>query len=506
MLLDVITSSVEYPRGVSSASQLFSSFTDGVEFQETIPLERFDPELCGGGARTATFVADVAMFDASVFRVSDAEAVAMDPQQRKLLDMVLRNYASAPSGTMESALGSKTGVYLGVMWTEYQHLLVALAAPQNAYTGTGNGLSFLVGRPSFVFGLVGPSTVLDTACSSSLVATHLASQAVSNAEASSAHAAGVQCMLLSDTFSVLNNLNALSPDGRCKTLDANADGYGRGEGYAALYMTPATADGGAAVLGDAARLRVLGAAVNQDGRSSTFTAPYGPSQQALMQQALREASTAPGEVRFLSAHGTGTSLGDPIELAAAGRALSAANDFSGAEGGALTVIGASKSYLGHTEGTAGLSGLLMAAAAAGQRAAPSLRHCRNLNPHVAASLGALAAGQLVGDGSVVFTAPRTSSSAIAIDRVDIDAGAVVVASTSSFGMSGVNSHAVIGVVRGGGAHSRAASHRDHSQGRHDLSQRDVRRGACVHVGPRRQRRRAVSRRGVHGGSARGASR
>lgn len=103
----------------------------------------------------------------------------MDPQQRKLLGLCLRNYSAAAPGSVQSALGSQTGVYLGVMWTEYQHMLVALGAPQNAYTGTGNGLSFLVGRPSFVFGLVGPSVVLDTACSSSLVATHLASQAVS---------------------------------------------------------------------------------------------------------------------------------------------------------------------------------------------------------------------------------------------------------------------------------------------------------------------------------------
>jgi acyl transferase domain-containing protein len=132
-------------------------------------------------------------------------------------------------------------------------------------------------------------------------------------------------------------------------------------------------------------LRILGAAVNQDGRSSTFTAPYGPSQQALMVQALGEASTGPGEVRFLSSHGTGTPLGDPIELAAAGRALSSGTDTTAAADGSspsLTVIGASKSFLGHTEGTAGMSGLLMAAAAAGKLAAPAGpgRYCSPLHP------------------------------------------------------------------------------------------------------------------------------
>jgi acyl transferase domain-containing protein len=262
------------------------------------------------------------------------------------------------------------------MWTEFQHLLVALGVTQTGYTATGNGLSFLVGRPSFVFGLVGPSAVVDTACSSSLVATHLACTALSRGEVTSAHAAGVQCMLLSDTFGVLNNLNALSTDGRCKTLDASADGYGRGEGFAALYLRPpsAASSDGSSNGGGGVVLRILGAAVNQDGRSSTFTAPYGPSQQALMVQALGEANTSPSEVRFLSTHGTGTPLGDPIELAAAGRALSSGTNTAAAADGSSpsrTVIGASKSFLGHTEGTAGMAGLLMAAAAAGQLAAPA---------------------------------------------------------------------------------------------------------------------------------------
>ena len=373
--IEVASSACEYPRGVSSPGQLWSALTAGTEFQEIVPLERFDPELCGGGARTATFVADVDLFDAGVFRVSDAEALAMDPQQRKLLELCLRNYVAVGADTLADAVGSRTGVYLGVMWTEFQHLLVALGATQNGYTATGNGLSFLVGRPSFVFGLVGPSAVVDTACSSSLVATHLACTAVSRGEATSAHAAGVQCRLLPDTFGVLNSLNSLSPNGRCKTLDAGADGYGRGEGFAALYMCPPSAS---AASSDSTQegvvLRILGAAVNQDGRSSTFTAPYGPSQQALMVQALGEASTGPGEVRFLSSHGTGTPLGDPIELAAAGRALSSGTNTAAAADGSSpsrTVIGASKSFLGHTEGTAGMAGLLMAAAAAGQLAAPA---------------------------------------------------------------------------------------------------------------------------------------
>ena len=399
--IEVASSACVYPRGVSSPGQLWSGFTAGTEFQEIIPLERFDPELCGGGARTATFVADVDVFDAGVFRVSDAEALAMDPQQRKLMELCLRNYVATGGDTLTDAVGSKTGVYLGVMWTEFQYLIVALGATQNGYTATGNGLSFLVGRPSFAFGLVGPSAVVDTACSSSLVATHLACTALSRGEATSAHAAGVQCMLLSETFGILNNLNALSPDGRCKTLDASADGYGRGEGFAALYLRPpstTTSDGSSN--GDGGDvLCILGAAVNQDGRSSTFTAPYGPSQQALMVQALGEASTSPSEVRFLSTHGTGTSLGDPIELAAAGRALSSGAKVNAidSDGASLTVIGASKSFLGHTEGTAGMSGLLMAAAAAGQLAAPALRHCRNLNPHVAAGLAGLKA-----NGAAVF--------------------------------------------------------------------------------------------------------
>ena len=350
----------------------------------------------------------------------------MDPQQRKLLDLCLRNYAASPEGALRAAAGASTGVYLGVMWTEYQHLAAAVDAPRTGYLATGNGLSFLVGRPSFVFGLVGPSAVVDTACSSSLVAARMATRAVAVGEASDAHAAGTQCMLLADTFDVLDSLRALSPDGRCKTLDAAADGYGRGDGFAAAYLRPERAED---VRDDAASdsVRVLGSSVNQDGRSSTFTAPFGPSQHALVRDALLEARADPATVRFLSAHGTGTSLGDPIEFAAAGRALDACD---------VVLLGASKSFLGHTEGAAGLSALFLAVAAAANAHAPSLRHCRNLNPHVAAGLASSATS-----GGVAFAATRSALAPFARPGVQ-----GVIAGASSFGMSGVNAHCIVRVT------------------------------------------------------------
>ena len=423
----VVSSSCEYPRGISSAAALRDAFARGVEFQETIPPDRFDAESCGSGARFATFVADVDAFDADAFRVSDAEASAMDPQQRKLLDLCLRNYAASPEGALRAAAGASTGVYLGVMWTEYQHLAAAVDAPRTGYLATGNGLSFLVGRPSFVFGLVGPSAVVDTACSSSLVAARMATRAVAVGEASDAHAAGTQCMLLADTFDVLDSLRALSPDGRCKTLDAAADGYGRGDGFAAAYLRPERAED---VRDDAASdsVRVLGSSVNQDGRSSTFTAPFGPSQHALVRDALLEARADPATVRFLSAHGTGTSLGDPIEFAAAGRALDACD---------VVLLGASKSFLGHTEGAAGLSALFLAVAAAANAHAPSLRHCRNLNPHVAAGLASSATS-----GGVAFAATRSALAPFA----PVPGVQGVIAGASSFGMSGVNAHCIVRVT------------------------------------------------------------
>lgn len=193
-------------------------------------------------------------------------------------------------------------------------------------------------------------------------------------------AAGVNLMLLPSTTAAICQLSALSPVGRCRTFDSSADGYGRGEGVAVAMLGPVTgtSSGTHAV--------IHGSAVNQDGRSSGLTAPNGPSQSALVRRALMQASARPADVAVVSTHGTGTPLGDPIEVGALGQALIAKGGAAGPDRSAPLAMVSNKSCYGHTEGAAGLSGALMALACAGQCALPPVMHLRQWNVHVAAAL------------------------------------------------------------------------------------------------------------------------
>ena len=432
----VAATSCEFPFEILDTKDLMiSCCLGGVDFQVTVPVCRFDTEMYGSGTRHATFVRNLAVFDGSIFRISALEALSMDPQQRKILGLCMRNYFAISSSTqcaVENAVDTSAGVFLGAMWTEYENFLNLFYGYSHGYSATGNGLSFLVGRPSFTFGLIGPNVVLDTACSSSLVAVHLATGSFDKQESVSAHAAGTQCMLMSQTFSILNSIHALSHDGRCKTLDSSADGYGRGECFATLYLQ--------AILGNRIHrnntmcLQLRGTGINQDGRSASFTAPYGPSQQFLIRKVNSQNHLNPNSIKFLSSHGTGTSLGDPIELAAVAKAY---------KGGTGVIIGASKSFMGHTEGSAGLTGFLYAAAACENRSAPSVRCCRTINPHMAVALGSIDQNKHSDEnkstGKVQFSIPRLAWSPLKSQDNNVSS----ISSTSSFGMSGVNSHAII---------------------------------------------------------------
>ncbi|CAL6305119.1 unnamed protein product [Bathycoccus prasinos] len=273
----------------------------------------------------------------------------MDPQQRILLESCLKYFTSSRK-TVGYFQGYQIGIYLGVMWTEYQHLLRFINPDRKSiYLGTGNGLSFLLGRPSFVFGLNGPSCITDTACSSSLVALHLSQHALMSAECIEAFVGGIQCMILAETFMIMNNLKALSSDSRCKTLDVSANGYGRGEGTTLLYLGSYDEESLQWHI-----IRIRGSSVNQDGRSSSFTSPYGPSQQNLIKDALKK-SNLNYVAGLISLHGTGTSLGDPIEV-------SALKEVCHKDSSQYLTFASSKSFFGHTEGAAGLTGLILACA------------------------------------------------------------------------------------------------------------------------------------------------
>lgn len=229
----------------------------------------------------------------------------------------------------------------------YSFIFVSILFYYFATHNAGNGLAFMSGRVSYTFGLVGPCVPTNTACSSSLVAYHLASQGIVQQDCNRAAPSGVNAILVPRAASsAMTQVHALSPDGRCKAFGAEADGYGRGEGFVSMIL-----EASETCLGDAMAL-VSGSAVNQDGRSAGLTAPHGPSQQALIMKAMAVAGIR--NLGYVASHGTGTPLGDPIETGALRKAVS----IPPSETASFTV-GASKTLTGHLEGTAGLAGLTL---------------------------------------------------------------------------------------------------------------------------------------------------
>ena len=287
----------------------------------------------------AGFVEDVAGMDTGFFKVSPKEAAGIDPQQRLFLEVAWD--ALADAGVRDS----ETGVYVGLNTADYGQLVARAPGEVAAHFGTGTSFAATSGRLSHLLGLSGPSLAVDTACSSSLTAVHLACQALRAGECSVAVAGGANVLASPAVSVAMDRAGALAPDGRCKTFAESADGYGRGEGAAALVLRP-LADAQAA--GDQIYAVLLGSAVNQDGASGGLTVPSGAAQSAVVRTALRRAGLGPEDVGYVEAHGTGTALGDPIELRALGEVFA----------GHPVAVGSLKANLGHLEAAAGIAGLL----------------------------------------------------------------------------------------------------------------------------------------------------
>ena len=297
---------------VTAAPQAALQSTAVVDTVSPVPLSRWDVDTApkglftGPAVRFGSYLSDPAAFDAAAFSTSDKEAVFMDPQQRLLLQTAAEALASSqlvggsfPPNSGKKA-GNGVGVFVGVSSGDYEKLVMTHTQGVTAYTATGRAASVTSGRLSYTFGLKGPSVTVDTACSSSLVSLHMAYNSLMLGQCSAACNSGVNVMISPGTPAAFQKAGMLSADGRCKTLDSNADGYVRAEACGSMVVQLA---------GEAAASAVVavfrGSAVNQDGRSSSLTAPNGPSQQGVIRQALQASALEPSDIQALQLHGTG---------------------------------------------------------------------------------------------------------------------------------------------------------------------------------------------------------
>ncbi|WP_437631049.1 type I polyketide synthase [Sorangium sp. So ce854] len=385
-----------------------------------VPASRWPIEASGDGgaaqraARWGAFLEDVDLFDARFFGITPREAKRMDPQQRLLLEVTWEALERAGQPP-ERLAGTRTGVFVGVVMTDYDRVCAAEDLSPDMYAITGTGHCFPPGRLSYVLGLQGPSMAVDTACSSSLVAVHLACQSLRAGESSLAVAGGVNLMLSPWLTQALVASQALSVDGRCKTFDAQANGFVRGEGCGVVVLkrlSDALADG------DPVLALIRGSAVNQDGRSTGLTAPNVLAQEALLRQALESAGVSAADVGYIEAHGTGTPLGDPVEMEALSAVLGGPR-----EDGSTCVLGAVKTNIGHLEAAAGIAGVIKAVLALQREQIPANLHFKALNPRIS-----LEKTPFVIPAEPVAWRPGAKRR---------------LAGVSSFGMSGTNAHAVL---------------------------------------------------------------
>lgn len=355
---------------------------DGVDAITEIPKERwnaedyYSPEPATPGkmiSKWGGFIEKPEWFDAPFFGVSPREAEALDPQQRLLLETAweaLENAGIPPSRLAESP----TGVFIGICTNDYSRPQSSFPDGLNAYYGTGTAVSVAANRLSYFFDWRGPSVAVDTACSSSLVAIHLACQNLIAGECDLALAGGVNLILSPDLNIVFSQARMLSPDGRCRTFDAAANGYVRGEGCGVVVLKKWSQ---AIAGGDPILAVIRSSAVNQDGRSNGLTAPNGPSQESVIRKALEKAGLRPDRIDYVETHGTGTPLGDPIEVESIKSVL-----LQGREQDRICYIGSVKTNIGHLEAAAGIAGLMKVVLMLQHREIPPHLHFDRLNPHI----------------------------------------------------------------------------------------------------------------------------
>ncbi len=368
--------------GAKDPAAFWQLLRSGVDAITEVPAARWDintlydsnPVSIGKmSTRWGGFLEKVDQFDPHFFGIAPREAQRMDPQQRLLLEVAWEALENA--GIAQDKLaGSQTGAFIGISSSDYSRLAFSDSASIDAYTGTGNALSIAANRLSYVLDLRGPSLAVDTACSSSLVAVHLACQSLHNRECNLAIAGGVNLILSPELTITFSQARMMAADGRCKTFSADADGYVRGEGCGLVVLkrlSDALRDG------DNIQALIRGSAINQDGRSNGLTAPNGSSQQAVIHQALENAGVEPAQISLVEAHGTATSLGDPIEVQSLKAVL-----MQGRSPDQPCWIGSVKTNIGHLEAAAGIASLIKVVLSLQHQEIPPHLHLKQLNPYI----------------------------------------------------------------------------------------------------------------------------
>ncbi len=414
-----------FPGGADGPEAYWDLLRDGRDAISQVPADRWDidafydadPDAPGKMyTRHGGFIASPGAFDARFFGISPREAVNIDPQHRLILEVSWEALEHAGQNP-DRLHGENVGVFVGISTGDYAMLHVQRADPTkvDTYFGIGNAPNAAAGRVSYTLGFQGPSLAVDTACSSSLVAVHLACQSLRNGDCRMALAGGVNLILAPEITINFSRARMMAPDGRCKTFDAAADGYVRSEGCGVIVLKRLS---DAIAERDRVLAVVRGSAVNQDGRSSGFTAPNEIAQEKVIRQALRAAGLKPSDVQYLEAHGTGTSLGDPIEVQAAATAYG-----EGRAADAPLKLGSVKTNIGHLEAAAGIAGLIKLVLSLQHGEIPRQLHFKNPNPYIPWA-------------ELPVTVMREAAAWA-------PGGKPRAAGVSSFGFSGTNAHVIV---------------------------------------------------------------